>query len=80
MAVARATAGKVIQSLAEERPTLFSYTRTSPSQLVEGYVDYARDVQQLALGTVARYRSALQLFEAFCNHAEISFIDQVARR
>ncbi len=79
LAVARATAGKVIQSLAEDRPSLFSYTRTSPPQLVSGYVDYARDVQQLAIGTVARYRSALQLFEAFCTHAEISFIDQVDR-
>lgn len=79
LAVARATAGKVVQSLAEDRPSLFSYTRASPSQLVSGYIDYVRDVQQLALGTVARYRSALQLFEAFCTHAEVGFIDQVDR-
>src|SRR5580692_2198568 len=49
LAVARATARKVMTALDEGRPSLISYDRTSPEALVKGYLNSVAHVQGLAL-------------------------------
>jgi integrase-like protein len=77
LAVARATAGKIVQSLAEKRASPFSFDLIAPNQLVERYLDYVECVQRLALGTLERYRAALRLFKVFCQQAQISQADKI---
>ena len=57
LAVARATASKVAAALAERRPSPIGHQRTSPEQMVAGYLDYITSVQKLALRTQDRYRA-----------------------
>src|SRR3954454_20054569 len=51
LAVARATASKVAAALADGRPSPVGHKRTSPRELVEGYLAYITDVRALALRT-----------------------------
>ena len=77
LAVARATAGKVVQSLAEERASPFAFDLVAPRQLVERYLEYVEHVQRLSLGTSDRYRAALRLFVDFCEQTQISQADKI---
>src|SRR6478752_4148821 len=56
LAVARATAHKIADALAERRPSPLAFTRTTPQQLADGYRDYVANVQKLALRTRDRYK------------------------
>ena len=69
LAVARATASKVAASLADGRPSPIGFRRTTPEQLVSGFLDYITDVQKLALRTQDRYRAALERFLDFARAA-----------
>ena len=53
LAVARATALKVASAKADGRPSPLGYRRTTPEQLVSGFLDYITNVQGLALTTQA---------------------------
>ena len=77
LAVARATAHKVLTALDEGKPSPVAYLRTSPEKLVEGYLDAVASVQKLALRTQDRYRAALDRFLDFCQTARISTVDTV---
>lgn len=77
LATARATAGKIVSSLAEERPSLFNYQRTSPQKLVDDFLASAADVKRLSLRTCDRYRAALSRFREFCEHAEIRSLEAI---
>jgi integrase len=77
LAVARATAHKVLTALDEGKPSPVAYLRTSPEKLVEGYLDAVASVQKLALRTQDRYRAALDRFLDFCRTAHIGTIDTV---
>src|SRR6516165_4830704 len=57
LAVARATAHKIADALAERRPSPLSFARTTPQQLADGYRDYVANVQELALRTCDRYKA-----------------------
>jgi hypothetical protein len=65
LAVAEATAGKIVQSLAEQRATEFAYERVSPRELVDQFLDYGETVRKHSIGTIERYRAALELFVRF---------------
>jgi integrase len=78
LAVARATASKVAAALADRRPSPIGHRRTSPEQMVAGYLDYIISVQKLALRTQDRYRAALERFLEFCKSARIVALDAVA--
>ena len=78
LAVARATAADVAKALAEERVSPLTFQRTSPSELVERYIEFVRDIQRRAYRTWNRYRAALELFIAFTEDREISAIDRFA--
>ena len=80
LAVARATASKVASALAERRPSPIGHERTSPEQMVAGYLDAITNVQRLALRTQGRYRAALQRFLDFCKDAGVATIDAVDER
>ncbi len=80
LAVARATAAKVSAALNENRPSPLGFQRTTPQQVVEGYLDYVSNVQQLAWRTADRYRAALTRFRDFCDEAKISAIDAIDER
>jgi integrase len=77
LAVARATAHKVVNALDEGRPSPIAYNRTSPEKMVEGYLDAVANVQKLALRSGDRYRAALDRFLDFCRSARIGTIDAV---
>src|SRR5579875_2604716 len=72
LAVARATAHKVGDALAENRPSPLAYNRTSPEKMVEGFLDAVTNVKKLALRTQDRYRAALERFIDFCKEARIN--------
>ncbi len=75
LAAARATAHKVANALAEQRPSPIAYTRTTPAKMVEAYLDAVATVQKLALRTRDRYKAALDRFLDFCNDAHVPTID-----
>ena len=77
LAVARATASKVAAALAERRPSPIGHQRTSPEQMVAGYLDYITSVQKLALRTQDRYRAGIERFLDFCKGARIVAVDVV---
>jgi len=54
LAVARATATKVASALSDGRPSPIGHQRTSPQELVTGYLGYITDVRNLALRTQDR--------------------------
>jgi hypothetical protein len=78
LAVARATAHKVMTALDEGKPSPVAYLRTSPEKLTEGYLDAVANVQKLALRTQDRYRAALDRFLDFCQTARISTVSPLA--
>ena len=51
VAVARAPAAKVAAALGEDRAPPLSFVRTTPSQVVDGYLDDVANVQELAWRT-----------------------------
>jgi integrase len=77
LAVARATAHKVVAALDEGRASPIAYTRTSPEKMVAGFLDAVANVQRLALRTQDRYRAALDRFLDFCRDARIGTVDTV---
>jgi integrase len=77
LAVARATAHKVLTALDDNRPSPVAYTRISPDELVAGYLAAVADVQKLSLRTQDRYRAALQRFTDYCQSARIVSADRV---
>ena len=77
MAVARATAHKVLNALDENRPSPIAFAKTSPDTMVAGFLDAVANVQRLALRTQDRYRAALDRFVGFCRDARIATIDVV---
>jgi integrase len=80
LAVAEATAGKIVQALAEGRSTPFAYGRTSPESMIDAYLDYVETVQKLSIGTVERYRAALTLFKRFCSEGSVRQLDRINER
>lgn len=78
LAVARATAAKVAAALGEDRPSPLGFSRTSPEEMVVGYLDYVAKVQQRAWRTQDRYRAALDRFRDFCADLGISAVDAVS--
>ncbi len=77
LAVARTTAHKVGEALAQDRPSPLLFTRTAPTKLVKEYLDSVTGVQKLALRTWDRYKAALDRFTDFCTQAEIKTIDSI---
>ncbi len=77
LAVARATAHKVMTAMDERRPSPIAYTRTSPAAMRKGFLDAVANVQKLALRTQDRYKAALDRFVEFCEVAKIGAIDTV---
>ncbi|MHB1426684.1 MAG: tyrosine-type recombinase/integrase [Gemmataceae bacterium] len=75
LAVARATAHKVGDAVAENRPSPLAYSRTSPDKMVEGFLDAVANVKKLALRTQDRYRAALDRFLDFCKTSRIATVD-----
>lgn len=75
LAVAKATAAKVEASLASGQRSPIGFDRTTPSELVEKYVDYVSHTQQLALRTRDRYRAALDRLIEFCDEQDVKSID-----
>ena len=75
LAVARATAAKVAAALGEKRPSPLGFQRTTPRQLVDGYLDYVANIQSLAWRTQDRYRAALERLLDFCKAADLVAID-----
>jgi integrase len=80
LAVARATAAKIVAALAEQRPSPLGFQRTSPEKLVADYLDFVENVQGLAWRTVDRYRAALDRFKEFCLQHEITAVDAFQER
>jgi hypothetical protein len=62
LAVARATAHKVGEALAQKRISPLTFARTSPERLASSYLDAVAGVQKLALRTQDRYKAALDRF------------------
>jgi site-specific recombinase XerD len=77
LAVARATAHKVADALAERRPSPIVYNRASPDKMVDGFLDAVANVQRLALRTQDRYRAALDRFREFCSEVKLGSIDTI---
>src|SRR6516225_7396617 len=77
LAVARATAHKVVNALDEGRPSPIAYNRTSPEKMVQAFLDAVANVKKLALRTQDRYRAALDRFLDFCRSARVGAIDTV---
>jgi len=77
LAVARATAHKVAEALAEDRPSPLAYNRTAPEKMVAGYLDAVATVQKLALRTQDRYKAALDRFLDFTRDARVATIDAI---
>jgi site-specific recombinase XerD len=75
--VARATAHKVADAVHDGRPSPIAYSRTSPTKLVEEFLDAIANVQKLALRTQDRYRAALDRFQDFCKTVNLATIDSV---
>lgn len=80
LAVARATASKVAAAFAEARPSPLGYHRTSPEELVSGFLDYTANVQGLALRTQDRYRAALDRFVEFARTTHIETADTITEQ
>ena len=78
LATAVATAHKVSASHLENRPSPLGYQRTNPREMVTRFLDYAAQVQKLALRTQDRYRAALDRFLAFTDEVGITYIDAVS--
>jgi hypothetical protein len=78
LAVARATAHKIVAALNEGRESPVAYQRTSPKKLVDGFLDSVANVQRLALRTQDRYRAALDRFLDYCAVARIGYADAIA--
>jgi len=78
LAVARATASTVSSALANHRPSPLGHCRTSPQEMVSGFLDYVTNVQKLALRTQDRYRAALDRFLDFCKANGIAAVDAVS--
>ena len=77
LAVARATAAKVAAALGENRPSPLGFERTTPRQMVDGYLDYVANVQKLAWRTEDRYRAALDRFMDFCSAVDLAALDAI---
>jgi hypothetical protein len=77
LAVARATASKVLAALDEGKPSPVAYTRTGPDQMVEGFLDAVANVKRLALRTRDRYHAALHRFLDYCRAVRVGAIDTV---
>ncbi len=77
LAVARATAAKILGAIGENRPSPLGFDRTTPQSMTVGYLDYVESVQKLAWRTHDRYRAALQRFLDFCEVSHIPAIDAV---
>jgi integrase len=77
LAVARATASKVASARSDGRPSPIGHKRTSPRELVAGYLAYITDVRSLALRTQDRYRAALDRLLGFCQDAGIGAVDAI---
>jgi integrase len=77
LAVARATAHRVVTALNDGRASPVAYHRTAPEAMVAGYLSAVASVQRLALRTQDRYRAALDRFLDFCKAARIAAIDGV---
>ncbi len=65
LVTARATAAKVSASLEEGSPSPFGFARRSVEAVITGFLEYCEEVQGLALGTVERYRAALEHLKRF---------------
>jgi hypothetical protein len=78
LAVARATAHKIVAALNEGRESPVAFQRTSPKKLVEGFLESVANVQRLALRTQDRYRAALDRFLDYCAAARIGHADAIA--
>jgi integrase len=77
LAVARATAAKVLAALDQGRPSPVAYTRTSPEKMVEAFLDAVANVKKLALRTRDRYHAALDRFLDYCRSARVGTVDAV---
>ena len=77
LASARIAAGNVNAALGEGRPSPFHFERISPEHLVDEFVDYCKDVKDLAFRTVERYRAALGHFKVFAAARGVSYVDQI---
>jgi integrase len=77
LAVAKASAAKVVAALAEQRPSPLGFQRTAPGQFVTGYLDFVENVQGLAWRTVDRYRAALDRLLDFCTDKRVTAIDAI---
>jgi integrase len=77
LAAARATAHKVGEALAQDRPSPLAFTRTSPPAFVAGYLGAVAGVQKLALRTQDRYKAALDRFLDFCAATDVKAIDAI---
>ncbi|HUR54983.1 MAG TPA: hypothetical protein VMZ71_12700, partial [Gemmataceae bacterium] len=78
LAVARATAHKVGDALAEDRASPLAFTRTAPDRLAAAYLDAVAGVQKLALRTRDRYKAALDRFTDFCAATGVKSADAVS--
>ena len=78
LAAARATASTVSFALANHRRSPLGHQRTSPQEMVFGFLDYVANVQKLALRTQDRYRAALDRFLDFCSDGGIAAVDAVS--
>jgi len=77
LSVAKATANKILTSIDEVKPSPIAFTRTSPADMVTGYLAAVTNVQKLALRTQDRYRAALQRFLDFCTSEKITGIEVI---
>jgi integrase len=75
LAVARATAAKTSAALTENRPAPLGFQRSSPDQMVKGFLGYVEDVKALAWRTCDRYRAALDRFLEYCKVSSINAVD-----
>lgn len=75
LAVARATATKVAAALRDNRPSPLRFDRTSPENMVTGFLDYVADVKKLAWRTQDRYRAALDRFLEFAAEMNLTTVD-----
>jgi integrase len=77
LAVARATAHKVGEALAQDRPSPLAFARTTPEAFAVAYLGAVAGVQKLALRTQDRYKAALDRLLDFCASADVKAIDAI---